>query len=114
MIAGHRRKFALETLGITTAKVIIRDLDDDQATILMVNSNIQRENISPIEKGDAYRMRLEAMRHQDKSLLEDPTSSQVEIKYNKRRTDMQLAEQVSENRNQIRRYIRLTYLIEPL
>ena len=68
MISGHRRKFALSQLGRREEmNVIIRDLDDDQATILMVDSNIQRENIYPSERGYAYKMRLEAMKHQRKS-----------------------------------------------
>lgn len=66
MISGHRRKFALSQLGRKEMNVIIRDLDDDQATILMVDSNIQRENIYPSERGYAYKMRLEAMKHQGK------------------------------------------------
>lgn len=114
MIAGHRRKFALETLGITTAKAIIRNLDDDQATILMVDSNIQRESISPIEKAYAYKLRLDAMNHQGKSLLEKTTCAQVEYKSKNKKSIQILADLVGENRNQIRRYIRLTYLIEPL
>lgn len=63
MISGHRRKLAMSQLGRTEMNVIIRDLDDDQATILMVDSNIQRENIYPSERGYAYKMRLEAMKH---------------------------------------------------
>ena len=68
MISGHRRKFALSQLGRKEMNVIIRDLDDDQATILMVDSNIQRENIYPSERGYAYKMRLEAMKHQGKAV----------------------------------------------
>mgnify|MGYP000473716659 FL=1 len=64
MISGHRRKFALSQLGRKEMNVIVRNLDDDQATILMVDSNIQRENIYPSERGYAYKMRLEAMKHQ--------------------------------------------------
>lgn len=72
MISGHRRKFALSQLGKKEMNVIIRDLDDDQATILMVDSNIQRENIYPSERGYAYKMRLEAMKHQGKRIEEIP------------------------------------------
>ena len=71
MISGHRRKFAMSQLGRTEMNVIIRDLDDDQATILMVDSNIQRENICPSERGYAYKMRLEAMKHQGKKVPSD-------------------------------------------
>ena len=114
MIAGHRRKFALQQLGLKDIQAIVRDLDDDQATILMVDSNIQRETILPTECGYAYKMRLEAMKHQGKALLDDPTSSLIGTKYKKERADQKLAEQVGEARNTVQRYIRLTYLIEPI
>ncbi len=114
MISGHRRKFALQQLGLTEIDAIVRDLDDDQATILMVDSNIQREHVLPTERGYAYKMRLEAMKHQGKRLLDDPTSSQVGTKYRKERADQELADAVGESRNQLQRYIRLTYLIEPI
>ena len=110
MISGHRRKFALEFNGAKEIDAIVRDLDDDQATIIMVDSNIQRENIMPTERGFAYRMKLEAMKHQGKRT--DLTSSQVGTKL--KRADDILAEQVGESRNQIQRYIRLTYLVKPL
>lgn len=113
MIAGHRRKYALEKLGLTEIKAIVRNLDDDQATILMVDSNVQREHILPSERAHAYKMRLDAMKHQGRSLLVDITSSQLGTKYKKERTDALLAEQVGVSRNQIQRYIRLTFLIEP-
>ena len=125
MISGHRRKFALSQLGKKEMNVIIRDLDDDQATILMVDSNIQRENIYPSERGYAYKMRLEAMKHQGKRIEEIPddelgieyktTSGQVGPKSDEEnRSDYALAEQVGISRKQIQRFIRLTYLIEPL
>lgn len=110
MISGHRRKFALEFNGAKEIDAIVRNLDDDQATIIMVDSNIQRENILPTERGFAYRMKLEAMKHQGKRT--DLTSSQVGTKL--KRTDDLLADQVGESRNQIQRYIRLTYLVKPL
>lgn len=110
MISGHRRKFALEFNGAKEIEAIVRDLDDDQATIIMVDSNIQRENILPTERGFAYRMKLEAMKHQGKRT--DLTSSQVGTKL--KRADDLLADQVGESRNQIQRYIRLTYLVKPL
>ena len=114
MVAGHRRKFALQQLGLTDINVIIRDIDDDQATILMVDSNIQREHVLPTERAYAYKMRLEAMKHQGKQLLIDSTSSQVGTKYSKGRADAELSELVGLSRNQLQRFIRLTYLIEPL
>ena len=123
MISGHRRKYAMSHIGLKEMNVIVRDLDDDQATILMVDSNIQRENIYPSERGYAYKMRLEAMKHQGKKidLIPDEelsveysktTSSQVGTK--SKRADDALAEIVGESRNQLQRFIRLTYLIEPL
>lgn len=124
MISGHRRKFALSQLGRKEMNVIIRDLDDDQATILMVDSNIQRENIYPSERGYAYKMRLEAMKHQGKRVdinVDDvpveyskSTSTQVEQKSKTKYSVELLGEQLGLDRNQIRRFIRLTYLIEPL
>lgn len=110
MISGHRRKFALEFNGAKEIDAIVRDLDDDQSTIIMVDSNIQRENILPTERGFAYRMKLEAMKHQGKRT--DLTSSQVGTKL--KRADDILANQIGESRNQIQRYIRLTYLVKPL
>lgn len=124
MISGHRRKFAMSQLGRTEMNVIIRDLDDDQATILMVDSNIQRENIYPSERGYAYKMRLEAMKHQGKKVdinvddvhveYDKPTSAQVGPKLIGTRTNEILAEQLGVSKNQIKRFIRLTYLVEPL
>lgn len=121
MISGHRRKFAMSQLGRTEMNVIIRDLDDNQATILMVDSNIQRENIYPSERGYAYKMRLEAMKHQGKSVKEfhgdvgtvydKSTSCQVGTKL---RSDVALADTTEFSARQIQRFIRLTYLIEPL
>lgn len=121
MISGHRRKFAMSQLGRTEMNAIIRDLDDDQATILMVDSNIQRENIYPSERGYAYKMRLEAMKHQGKSVKEfhgdvgtvydKSTSCRVGTKL---RSDVALADTTEFSVRQIQRFIRLTYLIEPL
>ena len=110
MVSGHRRKFAMIQNGATEIDAIVRDLDDDQATIIMVDSNIQRENILPTERGFAYRMKLDAMKHQGKRV--DLTSSQVGTKSS--RADTQLAEEEGKSRNQIQRYIRLTYLVKPL
>lgn len=120
MISGHRRKYAMSHIGLKEMKVIIRDLDDDQATILMVDSNIQRENIYPSERGYAYKMRLEAMVHQGKKV--DINTDNITIKYDKTSRQVgerswsvsELAEQVNESERQVQRFIRLTYLIEPL
>ena len=121
MISGHRRKFALSQLGRKEINVIVRNLDDDQATILMVDSNIQRENIYPSERGYAYKMRLEAMKHQGKSVkefngdigtvYEKTTSCQVGTKL---RSDVALADTTEFSARQVQRFIRLTYLVEPL
>ena len=120
MISGHRRKFALSQLGRKEMNVIVRNLDDDQATILMVDSNIQRENIYPSERGYAYKMRLEAMKHQGKKIEKIP-DDELGIEYSKstcgqvghKSIDL-LANDLGESRKQIQRFIRLTYLVEPL
>lgn len=121
MISGHRRKFAMSHIGLKEMNVIVRELDDDQATILMVDSNIQRENIYPSERGYAYKMRLEAMKHQGKSIQEMPDDIRVEYDKGtscqlgtKSRSDVELAENSEFSARQIQRFIRLTYLIEPL
>ena len=125
MISGHRRKYAMSHIGLKEMKVIIRDLDDDQATILMVDSNIQRENIYPSERGYAYKMRLEAMKHQGKKV--DLNTEDVSVQYDKstsdqlgpklrssKRTNEILSDEIGVSLGQIKRFIRLTYLIEPL
>lgn len=112
MISGHRRKFALEFNGAKEIDAIVRDLDDDQATIIMVDSNIQRENIMPTERGFAYRMKLEAMNRQGKR--SDLTFSQLGKKLKEKYSYENLAEETGESKNQIYRYIRLTYLVKPL
>ena len=123
MISGHRRKFAMSQLGKNEMNVIIRNLDDDQATILMVDSNIQRENIYPSERGYAYKMRLEAMKHQGKKVDIDFYNTDIPVEYGKAtscqvgtkiRSDIALAETTEFSARQIQRFIRLTYLIEPL
>lgn len=112
MISGHRRKFALEFNGAKEIDAIVRNLDDDQATIIMVDSNIQRENILPTERGFAYRMKLEAMKHQGKRT--DLTFSQVGQKCSPINSLKDLASDVGESAKQVQRYIRLTYLVKPL
>lgn len=107
MISGHRRKHAALRTGLTEIPCIIKDLTDDEATILMVDSNIQREEILPSEKAFAYRMKLEAMKHQGKNLTSDP----MEQKQTSREV---LAEKVGESASNIQRFIRLTYLIPEL
>ena len=109
LVAGHRRHRASELAGKETMPVIVRDLDDDQATIIMVDSNLQRESLLPSERAFAYRMKLEAMRHQGER--SDLTSSQVGTKL---RADEVLAQQAGSSRNQVQRYIRLTELIPQL
>ena len=121
MVSGHRRKFAMNYLGMKEMNVIVRELDDDQATILMVDSNIQRENIRPSEKGYAYKMRLEAMKHQGKRI--DIENKDIPVEYEKSSSNQvgwksesaaKLGEQIGVSMNQIRRFIRITYLIKPL
>lgn len=105
IISGHRRCEACRELGIEKVPVRVQELTDDEATILMVNSNIQREHVLPSEKAFAYKMRMDALKHQGRV-----TSAQVGPKL----SSEVLAEQVGESRNQIKRYIRLTYLISPI
>lgn len=108
MVAGHRRKKASELAGAETMPCIVRELDDDQATIIMVDSNLQRENISASEKAFAYKMKLEAMNRQGQRT--DLTRSQVGNKLTGKKSSEILAEQIGESKNQIFRYVRLTEL----
>lgn len=109
LIAGHRRHYASELAGKETMPVIVRDLDDDAATIIMVDSNLQREELLPSERAFAYKMKLEALKHQ--GARTDLTSSQVGTRL---RADELIAQQLGESRNQIQRFIRLTELIPTL
>ena len=109
LVAGHRRHRASELAEKETMPVIVRDLDDDAATIIMVDSNLQRESLLPSERAFAYKMKLEAMKHQGERV--DLTSSQVGTKL---RADEILAQQAGSSRNQVQRYIRLTELIPEL
>ncbi|WP_455683772.1 ParB/RepB/Spo0J family partition protein [Thomasclavelia sp.] len=113
MVSGHRRMKAAELNQLETIPAIIRDLTDDQATIIMVDSNIQREHILPSERGFAYKMKLDAMKHQGKR--NDLTSMQVAQKLKNRKYSVELlSDEVGVTKDQIRRFIRLTELIEPL
>ena len=109
LVSGHRRHRASELAGMETMPVIVRELDDDAAVLVMVDSNLQRENILPSERAFAYKMKLEAMKHQ--GVRGDLTSSQVGTKL---RADELLAQQAGSSRNQIQREIRLTELIPDL
>lgn len=104
LISGHRRLAACKALGMDAMPVIVRDLTDEEAVITMVDSNLQREHILPSEKAFAYKMKYDALKHQG-------TSSQLGTKL---RTDELLAQNSSDSRNQIQRYIRLTHLISDI
>lgn len=112
MVSGHRRLFASKQAKKETIPAIVRELTDDEATIIMVDSNIQREEILPSEKAFAYKMKLEAMARQGKRL--DLTSDPLGRKLSGKETAEIVAEQVGESKSQVRRYIRLTNLIESL
>ena len=112
LISGHRRKRASELAGKETLPCIVRNLDDDAATIIMVDSNIQRENILPSERAFAYKLKLEAMKHQGQR--NDLTSSQVGTKLAGKRANQILAKQAGDSRNQVQRFIRLTELVPEL
>ena len=107
IISGHRRKRGCEIAGLETMPVIVRDLDDHTAVIVMVDSNIQRESLLPSERAFAFKMKLEALKHQ--GARTDMTSSQLGTKLG--RADDLLAEQAGTSRNQVQRFIRLTNLI---
>lgn len=112
IISGHRRKFASEIAGKNTLRCIISNLDDDAATVIMVDSNIQRENILPSEKAFAYKMKLDAMKHQGKRT--DLTSNQLGRKLDNAETAQIIGDENGDSQSQVRRYIRLTYLIPEL
>lgn len=111
LVSGHRRHHAAEQAGLETMPVIVRDLDDDAAVCLMVDSNLQRESILPSERAFAYKMKLEAMNRQGER--RDLTSSQVGNKLGKL-SSQEMADELGTSKNQIFRYIRLTYLIPEL
>ena len=112
MVAGHRRKCAATLAGITEMPCIVRNLTDDEATIIMVDSNLQRETILPSEKAFAYKMKLEAIKRQGQR--SDLTSTPLEPKLKGSRSNEELAASSPDSRSQIQRYIRLTELIPPM
>ena len=112
LIAGHRRKRGCELAGLDTMPVIVRNLDDDASTIIMVDSNIQRESLLPSERAFAYKMKLEALNHQGKR--SDLTCSQVGNKFVGMKSSEIMAEEMGTSKNQIFRYIRLTELVPDL
>lgn len=112
MISGHRRKKASEIANKETMPCIVRNLTDDEATIIMVDSNLQREHILPSERAYAYKMKLEAMTHQGQR--NDLTCSQVGNKLSGKKSLEILAEEVGESKSNVHRFIRLTELIKTL
>ena len=109
IISGHRRQYAAKLAGLDTLPVIVRQMSDDAAVILMVDSNLQREHILPSERAFAYKMKLEALKNQ--GARSDLTSSQIGTKL---RADEKVAQDLGESRNQVQRFIRLTNLIPEL
>ena len=109
IISGHRRKHAAELAHLDTVPVIVRNMEDDAATILMVDSNLQREHILPSERAFAYKMKLDAIKNQ--GARSDLTSSQVGTKL---RADEKVAKDSGESRNQVQRFVRLTNLVPEL
>ena len=110
LVSGHRRKRACELAGLETMPVIVRELDDDAAVIIMVDSNLQRENILPSERAKAYQMKMEALRHQGRRL--ESTSPQVGEKSGWAVT--QVAEEAGQSRSQVQRFMRLNSLVPGL
>lgn len=112
MVSGHRRHMAAGLAELTALPALVRELDDDAATIIMVDSNIQREHILPSERAYAYKMKLDAIKRQGKR--NDLSSGQMDPMFDARRSNAIVAEQVGESVKQLQRYIRLTELISPL
>ena len=112
MVSGHRRKLASRLAGLNTLPCIVRDLTDDEAIIVMVDSNLQREKVLPSEKAFAYRMKLEAMRRQGKRT--DLTSAPLGQKLSRKTSRELLAAESPDSHSQIQRYIRLTYLLSEI
>lgn len=113
IVAGHRRHFASQIAGLDTMPAIVRDLDDDAATIIMVDSNLQRESILPSERAWAYRMKLEAVRRKAGRPSKE-NAGQLDPDFDNRRSNVIVAEQAGESVKQLQRFIRLTELIPPL
>lgn len=109
LVSGHRRRLAAQKLGLSTVPVLVRKMTDDEAVILMVDSNLQRENLLPSEKAFAYKMKLEAMNRQGRRT--DLTSTTVVPKF---RSNEVIGKESGESRETVRRYIRLTNLVPPL
>ena len=109
LVSGHRRRLAAQKLGLEAVPVLVREMSDDEAVILMVDSNLQREHLLPSEKAFAYKMKLAALKHQGKAAL-----SQVATKSGRVDTASVIGEQAGESRDQVFRYIRLTNLVPPL
>ena len=109
IVSGHRRRAAALKLGLEALPVLVREMTDDEATILMVDSNIQRENLLPSEKAFAYKVKMEALNHQGKKTL-----SQVATKSGKQDSASIIGAQSGESRDVVFRYIRLTYLAKPI
>ena len=109
LVSGHRRRLAAQKLGLSTVPVLVRKMTDDEAVILMVDSNLQRENLLPSEKAFAYKLKLEAMNRQGRRT--DLTSTTVVPKF---RSNEVIGKESGESRETVRRYIRLTNLVPPL
>jgi len=107
LVSGHRRRLAAQKLGLEAVPVLVREMSDDEAVILMVDSNLQREHLLPSEKAFAYKMKLEALKHQGKA-----ASTQL-VQKGKYSVEV-VAENSEESRETVRRYIRLTNLVPPL
>lgn len=105
IVSGHRRKAAALRLGLDRLPVLVRDMSDDEAVILMVDSNIQRENLLPSEKAFAYKMKLDALKHQGK-VTSDRVGQKLSVEV--------VGEQTNESKTQVQRYIRLTNLAKPI
>ena len=113
ILSGHRRVKACELAGITDIPVVVKNLDDDTATILLVDSNLQREHIFPSEKAFAYQMKLEAM-NRKAGRPSNENRSQIGNNFENKRSAEIFSEEIGESKNQIFRYIRLTNLIDPI